>query len=65
MSDRKPTYIRLDKEKKERLNIALMIMGIPSYQKFFEDYVDQTINKYKDQIEMMEKIKNEGNHPSN
>lgn len=60
MSDRKPTYIRLDKEKKERLNIALMIMGIPSYQKFFEDYVDQIIHKYKDQIEMMEKIKNEG-----
>lgn len=60
MSDRKPTYIRLDKDKKEKLNIALMIMGMPSYQKFFEEYVDQVIDKYKDQITMMEKIKNEG-----
>jgi hypothetical protein len=58
MSERKPTYIRLDQRKKEQLDIALMLMGIPSYQQFFEEYVDRTITEHRERIELMEQVKN-------
>jgi hypothetical protein len=47
----------LTDEQRENLEISLVILGYKSYQQFFEDHVNRSIDKYREQIDMIKKIR--------